>query len=331
MPGLKLASRYALNVFAQRNFGALRALKYHDEIFLIIQLIVERHFLHVYDATFSEHLYGLERTSRQKTQSRLTPKQRRISLLLMILIPYLKNKLDSLYTKWSTSPPTPTTRTGTYQKIIKNIYTKIWPYCSATYEGANFFYILWYLLKDAPYSSPLLHAQKLVLSRVSAETAILRRREVLVERLRTLYTLRTGSSSTIMRVIGSFVAGLFSAGYILSDYSTHLLLLGAFSFKFLEWWYSSENYLNKNAVAVRIPPPPKAPKQGSNPGSIELPLDVEQCPLCRNPRVNPTLLSVSGYVFCYSCIHEHVSKYHTCPRTSLPVTLDHLRRIFEQS
>ncbi|KAG7346187.1 Pex2 / Pex12 domain containing protein [Nitzschia inconspicua] len=52
------------------------------------------------------------------------------------------------------------------------------------------------------------------------------------------------------------------------------------------------------------------------------------CPLCQDPRVNPTA-SISGYVFCYKCILEYVKKEGMCPVTGRKCTETNLVRLFE--
>ena len=43
------------------------------------------------------------------------------------------------------------------------------------------------------------------------------------------------------------------------------------------------------------------------------------CPLCgRTPIANPCMLP-TGYVFCYTCAHEHVEEHEECPVTRQPI------------
>ncbi|RWW10651.1 hypothetical protein GW17_00025798 [Ensete ventricosum] len=41
---------------------------------------------------------------------------------------------------------------------------------------------------------------------------------------------------------------------------------------------------------------------------IPLPQDRTLCPLCSQKRMNPSVVAVSGFVFCYSCIFKYVSQ-----------------------
>lgn len=49
----------------------------------------------------------------------------------------------------------------------------------------------------------------------------------------------------------------------------------------------------------------------------------------RQRRVNPAIMAVSGYAFCYPCIFSYISEQHCCPVTRIPATLDHIRKLYE--
>ena len=50
--------------------------------------------------------------------------------------------------------------------------------------------------------------------------------------------------------------------------------------------------------------------------------------LKRRQKVNPTVLTLSGYVFCYNCIMLHVKQHGTCPVTLVPAQEHHVRRLY---
>ena len=41
---------------------------------------------------------------------------------------------------------------------------------------------------------------------------------------------------------------------------------------------------------------------------IQLPSDKALCPLCSEKRANPSVVTVSGFIFCYGCIFKYVSQ-----------------------
>ncbi|CAG9322680.1 unnamed protein product [Blepharisma stoltei] len=51
------------------------------------------------------------------------------------------------------------------------------------------------------------------------------------------------------------------------------------------------------------------------------------CGICRKNIVNPAALSVSGYVFCYSCIKGHVDVFKSCPVTGIRADVKNIRKL----
>ncbi|KAL2942726.1 Peroxisome biogenesis protein 12 [Bienertia sinuspersici] len=51
-------------------------------------------------------------------------------------------------------------------------------------------------------------------------------------------------------------------------------------------------------------------------------------PLCSERRANPSVITVSGFVFCYGCIFKYVSQYKRCPVTLIAAEVDDIRRLF---
>lgn len=41
---------------------------------------------------------------------------------------------------------------------------------------------------------------------------------------------------------------------------------------------------------------------------IPLPPDRTICPLCSQKRANPSVVTISGFVFCYACIFKYISQ-----------------------
>lgn len=121
------------------------------------------------------------------------------------------------------------------------------------------------------------------------------------------------------------------------------LSMGVFFLQFLEWWYSSENQSTmKTLTSLPAPPPPlhlqeeeeqqsgrdSSPALANHSEETQTTTDRRNCPLCRRLRTNATVLSTSGFVFCYRCIYTYVKANHRCPVTGYPTELQHLIKIY---
>ncbi|XP_032645553.1 peroxisome assembly protein 12 isoform X2 [Chelonoidis abingdonii] len=105
------------------------------------------------------------------------------------------------------------------------------------------------------------------------------------------------------------------------------LSVGMFFLQFLDWWYSSENQETiKSLTALPTPPPPVHLDYAT--GSPLLPKLKTVCPLCRKIRANDTVLSTSGFVFCYRCIYTYVKSHQRCPITGYATELQHLVKLY---
>ena len=124
-------------------------------------------------------------------------------------------------------------------------------------------------------------------------------------------------------IFGFLVRLLYRLYNTMFDYSPYLLPFLIFAFKFAEWWYS-ENAGNQSKPIPAPPQPPRISERG-----VSLPLDKRACPLCLDTRTNAAVLSSSGFVFCYPCIHTHVTENANCPVTLLPARIEQIRKIYE--
>lgn len=104
-------------------------------------------------------------------------------------------------------------------------------------------------------------------------------------------------------------------------------MLGTTPMQLLEWWYTSAEQQLAAQRQLAPPPPPPAPQP--HPTGIPLPLDVGVCALCGKRRSNPAQLTVSGYVFCYPCLHAQVDGKGCCPVTLRTASMRDVRRLYQ--
>ncbi|KAH9255333.1 hypothetical protein BASA81_006785 [Batrachochytrium salamandrivorans] len=158
-------------------------------------------------------------------------------------------------------------------------------------ESACLGFALAYMFKKTRYYSPWHLMQGLVLTRLGADDA----------------KLGTESFSLVQKFANALRMGIVASAVL---------------FKIAEYYYSNENRAMReaNQVHMQVPPPPQQLLP-------QVKLDPRLCPLCGNARTEPAL-SPSGYMFCYQCLADHVSKHHTCPLTNLPCHPQDIRKVF---
>lgn len=364
---LRAALTYSIGVLALRRPFLHKVLDYEDEFFSLLMLVLETHSLRTTDASFAESLYGLRRRAakirtkqadiRLKSSdgiqhSGLERRQRVLSVVFLVVLPYFKSKLYSVYNKerearlqaslWGpgeerfedvdyfdegetsitsrTSTETDATMRTRLAKNIQKIIGTCYPWIHATSEGLTFTYQLLYLLDATGFYSVGLHALGIHVCRATGQELMdtssriskIRNRER--ERLRGPPWLKA-----VQRA-------LLKCTYALLDYAQTGLIAAVFIFKMMEWWYQSAEE-RMSAPTVYPPPPPPPPPKVAKDG-IPLPPDRTICPLCSQKRANPSVVTASGFVFCYACIHKYVSQYKRCPITLLPADIDQIRRLF---
>ncbi|KAM9779972.1 peroxisome assembly protein 12 [Neosynchiropus ocellatus] len=318
MEAVKPALRHAVKVLAESNpsvFGILW--RRFDELYLLLDLLLQNHFLSHSGASFSENFYGLKRVctgAGRPAGLALSRKSRWRSLLLLCVAPYLRAKLEALLARQKEEDDFSirVARNRT-QKMFRAV-AAAYPYVSTAWQMLVFSQQLLYIFGKSRTHSPLLWLARVRLERLNA----LDFREL---------ELKSGRTSD--PAAGSLVQ---RAGQLMSQAARGVavslstsLSLGVFFLQFLDWWYSAENQTTvKTLTTLPVPPPPlnlASPSSGD-------PAQDRNCPLCGKPRTNATALSTSGFVFCYPCIYTHVKAERSCPLTGFPSELQHLIKIY---
>eukprot|EP00890_Picochlorum_soloecismus_P003021 jgi/Picsp_1/371/NSC_00369-R1_protein len=340
---LKRTIAYSLSVYGQSSPLCRRLLDAEDELFFIVSLLVENNSLRSHGASFAENIYGLRRNpmpvSNQAAgnSKSMTPGQSRMSLIILTLLPFLKCKLYRLYIQHRNQGQRSGSdsviesmwdlfRSRKFSTLAKKLLLKVYPWTSTSLELLFFYYKLMYLLGKTPYFSPDLHFLGLSVVRLNPNEHARIEMEKVKHRSSRIESIRNSNSFFIAKLLREGGARFQQA---ISDHTRTALILAVFGFKALEWWYTTaEEALGSNA-SLPVPPPP--PAYSTLHGEYKLPKDTAVCPLCLNRRVNPCLVSSSGYVFCYPCIFKYVEANGACPITGIAVDMSKLRRIFHDN
>lgn len=301
----------------------------------------------------------------EKGVSLLTTRQKNMSVILMTLAPFLRAKLMKMYTRYtasrssSTSTPSEqhprvswknvvdavsrkrqssnTTRMmqcitaietiGLYcRQHAKSLCIQAVPWLHTSAHMVDLSYKLLYLLDKSPYYSPAHHFIGIRVAQLSSDDIARNRHEKMVHRQSMLDSIQ---QSTALRPIKLLRIGSLRIKHYVSDHTTTALILAVFGFKVLEWWYTTaeEQAQAASLSSLAVPvPPPAIPPLG---GMYTLPKDSSLCAICQKKRSNPTMVSHTGYVFCYPCVYRHVSEHRACPVTGVQTDTSDLRRLYD--
>ncbi|NXQ51855.1 PEX12 protein, partial [Anthoscopus minutus] len=321
MAAVKPALQHLVKVLSESNparYGFLW--HWFDEIYVLLDLLLQQHYLARCSASFSENFYSLKRITmgdgkqQPLATSGLPKRQHWKSLLLLVLVPYLKGKLEKLVSslreedEYSIHPP------SSSWKRFYRAFLAAYPYVNMTWEGWFLIQQLCYILGKAEHHSPMLKLAGVHLVRLTAED---------IQALEKKWAETTSSQSFTSRVQSALRKALSGIAFSLST----SLSVSVFFLQFLDWWYSSENQETiKSLTALPMPPPPVHLEQ--EPSSALLPSLKSVCPLCRKVRVNATALATSGFVFCYRCAYGYVKAHQRCPVTGYATELQHLVKLY---
>ncbi|KAL6142918.1 hypothetical protein ACLB2K_061193 [Fragaria x ananassa] len=364
---LRAALTYSVGVLALRRPFLHRVLDYEDEFFAFLMLVLETHSLRTTDASFSESLYGLRRRAVkvkvQKEDARLSPgeefhhsglekRQKVLSVVFLVVLPYFKSKLHAIYnrerearlqaTLWGDSgeryddadivdrgdgsgvsrgsfDAEASVRTRLAKKIQKLIGA-CYPWVHASSEGFSFAYQMLYLLDATGFYSLGLHVLGIQVCRATGQELMDTSSRISKTRSRERERLR--GPPWLKAVQGALLSGT----YTVLDYAQTGLIAAVFFFKMMEWWYQSAEERMSAPTIYPPPPPPPSPQVAKE--GIPLPSNRTLCPLCSQKRANPSVITVSGFVFCYACVFKYVTQYKRCPVTLMPANVDQIRRLF---
>ncbi|CAG9818722.1 unnamed protein product [Phaedon cochleariae] len=256
---------------------------YFDETFLVLNGCLQYYYLSYHDASFAENFYGLKRVTNDGT---LTKKNREISLIFLIIIPYLKRKLEekiALIRIEEAECNLSNSLEGRLKKSLLYSYSTlelVWGLLSIQ----NY---VRYMAKSTEYPTPIF---KLINMQLAYNTELLD---------------EPGFWTALSK--GDLSWSQLSFGLIRNAVATSLQV-GAFFLQFLQTWNAQKS--NHNMTDL---PNIKSPLIDTKSVAYR-----EKCPLCLKPWIIPTVLQVSGYIFCFRCILRFLNENQRCPVTNLP-------------
>lgn len=296
--GLREAFRYLLNhVGVSLRISDIEINQ--DDLVLLIDSLIEFFHLKAYNASYAENLFGLVRSS-PNPESTLTKENAKLrsvlpSLVCLCFIPYFKHKLDryfqDMYLKDS--------RTSNelewieYYKTFTKLQTILDLICTVRYASGK-----------SDHHNAINTLLKLSISNQSDLQAETTRCDD-----KTYNSDATINTDKLCKTM--------------ADLLGRCLTVGSYVIQFLDYWNTSTNSASLFDASLPIPDPPK---QKDYPHSDERSANI--CLICLHVRQNECVLSNTGYVFCYKCIHRYVTTNGKCPITGLAANVNNIIQLF---
>ncbi|CAI8008162.1 Peroxisome assembly protein 12 [Geodia barretti] len=129
-----------------------------DEVHLMLDSALQWIFLTLNDSSFSEHFYGIKRVQ-WGAGAGLSTKQMTVSFVCLVLVPYLKVKVERLHSVLTDENETlgmwawQDCRTPT--QLLKLLLFKSIPYLQSLWTLCHLVFRLNYLIRSSPHYSPL--------------------------------------------------------------------------------------------------------------------------------------------------------------------------------
>ena len=221
--------------------------KYSDELFYSLMILVERHYLWKYSATFSENFYGLCRRSLQRSSNgALSLRQKVASLIVLVVLPYLRCKVEKLYYKLKERTMSEQYREGPMRFLEKCFYS-LFPYIDSLVEATKLTCTICYIIHLINFHSITYACLRVGLTYSTSQE----NEPQMSSRVHTSSdVVQSNSINTVRFIYEQLVAGLSFA-------VEHALPTSVFFLKFLEWWHTNENNTQDITNTLPIPPPPR--------------------------------------------------------------------------
>lgn len=143
-----------------------------DELYLLLDLLLQNHFLCHCSASFSENFYGLKRVSGVlglPVHLRLHRKSHWHSLLLLCLVPYLRAKLEATLARQREEEDFSIRLRQTWRQRVYRAAVAAYPYVSTAWQVWIFCQLLLFVFGVSGTHSPLLWLANVRLARLNAQ------------------------------------------------------------------------------------------------------------------------------------------------------------------
>uniref|UniRef100_A0A671NC77 Peroxisome assembly protein 12-like n=1 Tax=Sinocyclocheilus anshuiensis TaxID=1608454 RepID=A0A671NC77_9TELE len=172
MSAVKPALLHAVKILATSNparYGVLW--RRFDEIYAILDVLLQHHFLSRTSASFSENFYGLKRVGEDSTHAAhlgLRRRQHWRSLFLLALLPYLHTKLEKILARQRDEDDFSIRLPQSFMQKLYRAFLAAYPFVCMAWDGWVFCQQLLYVFGKTRTHSPLLWLAGVKLSYLTA-------------------------------------------------------------------------------------------------------------------------------------------------------------------
>jgi hypothetical protein len=261
-------------------------------------------------------------------------------------VPYLKSNLDNFYeelersvdeqqqqqTDSSSSSSHNSWRSFSY---LKSQIVKFYPYFHLFWSLAFWYFKFLYIFGKTDYSSPLLRLAnlKLIYNNIESKEQM---QSFLLKAFNYAFTgfmfliqfMRWNREYNDQVQYGGGGRGAAAAAVGIESLNEYPFKSFVKSFLNLK---SNSAAANSDAAAAAKPKPPALPSNLSSNKTYQQMTQRNLCPICSKKRRNESVLTVSGFVFCYTCIFKFVKEHKRCPITSSPCDVAQIIRIYSSA
>ncbi|XP_061417998.1 peroxisome assembly protein 12 [Lethenteron reissneri] len=302
-----------------------------DELYLLLDFLLQRHSLLRNSASFSENFYDLKRVPERPgapAGSRLPRREFFLSLALLVAAPYLRLKVERLVARIREEMDCGIHLPDSRSVKLYRAFLAAFPFVHMTWEGVCLWHQLSYALGRGRHHSPLLRfAGVRLVCRSPLDGAGHEDGPLALPRHHggVLGALGSLASHAAVNISAAFSVAVFFLQFLESFYALRDVgssLLGG----------GGGGGGGGGASSLLLPDLPTPPPP------IHLHADAELgdgpavppgvCPLCRRRRTNDTALATSGVVLCYPCAYGYVREHGRCPVTGYPTRAQHLVRLY---
>ena len=273
--------------------------RYSDKLYFLLKLAVEYKMLQDFDATFAEHMYGLQRVV-DPNNSRLKNVHRYLSIIAVVILPKLLNRRRVPVRSSSSSFSMRLYRT------MESATSRLLNFGGIVYDAASVYQQFLYLFGYSDNFEPVNAFMQVIVMKskdVSDASTVSSERK-------NQWPIYAFAVIISIRLLQSMVPSNQETGLISSITNSS---------------GSADDGGTGNFASSSIPERPKPPVCKK---LDALPKDKRLCPICRKIIRLPSV-STGGYVFCYHCLLASLRQEPVCPISRKKCEENDIIRMFE--